>query len=381
MNIDVRGSSNGEAKIPWYRWQPACEGGKIVNSSAKRLVRRKGGGGGSVQAAEISILLRVFRRHGSSSNDKQIKAGSYQQDIECEWAGSDDGSSGRSVTSGATLVGSMCSQHAPALAGAATPRDSTDSHQHCPPRRLASLGGAARRFVLRPHAAFPHIVEVVDSNRWAVSYRKITRHGRAWCETFHGVAGEPARPAYASSFASPRAPSLVQTRAAAWTQSGDWAAGQRHPAALDSNRLWEMSSPCPASFPLHCRDARGGIDPVPLAALVADRRGFCYRFRLAGHRMRWEARAATGDSVELRCFVGAAMVATVECGGAGVLSGRRARELRLAPSKGGGRAERLPSLTILPLAFAKLAAMDAEVVESFVLFTGIEVLECLFYTG
>ncbi|KAJ1870824.1 hypothetical protein LPJ57_005292, partial [Coemansia sp. RSA 486] len=62
-----------------------------------------------------------------------------------------------------------------------------------------------------------------------------------------------------------------------------------------------------------------------------------------------------------------------------LLGGKRARRagaptLR-AESADGTQRMTLPSVVILPAAFGKMPGVEAAVVESFVLFTGIEVLE------
>ncbi|KAI9501210.1 hypothetical protein GGI25_000564 [Coemansia spiralis] len=192
----------------------------------------------------------------------------------------------------------------------------------------------------------------------------------------------------------------------------------RYPSEFNINQLWEISSPCPATFPLHCRDARGVIDPIPLTPLVLDRHQFCYRFHLAGNKMRWLAKKRQGYSiVELQCYVRNTVIALLLPGGHTIASSKTLSTSNnistLSPSSassnnigsissvdsgGFDRYSRresngnlsslhepvsiesvggyLPNIIILPAAYSKLSSIDPSVVESFVLFTGIEVLEC-----
>ncbi|KAJ2453199.1 hypothetical protein GGF42_003860, partial [Coemansia sp. RSA 2424] len=275
-------------------------------------------------------------------------------------------------------------------------------------------GAGVLRFVLSPHATFSGILEIIDCEDMGVAYRKISRDGRSWCETFHKVpvqayagACNAMAPASFSSVdgrwvalhpALPRASSPSQTSTSTLVSmcgSQDYRQyrhqqqlKQRHPQTFELNQLWEMSSPCPTSFPLHCRDTRGIIDPIPMTALVADRLRFCYRFHLAGNKLKWVARPASPCTVELQCFARATLIATLQFGST-LTPDKRGRLQRLPPHKGkhtlaadayapaGTQAEeRLPVVTVSPLAFSKLASVDADVIESFILFTGIEVLEC-----
>ncbi|KAJ2879693.1 hypothetical protein GGI21_001699 [Coemansia aciculifera] len=272
---------------------------------------------------------------------------------------------------------------------------------------LGSNSAGALRFVLRPHAVFSGILEIVDCEDNGVAYRKISRDGRSWCETFHkvpvhaysGVRNITAPPSFGSvdSRRTTVQPTLSQASSSTQTSTSTLLTlcgsqdhrcyrqqqqqlGQRHPHAFEQNRLWEMSSPCPISFPLHCRDARGVIDPIPMTALVADRLQFCYRFHLAGNKMKWMARpASTTNSVELQCFVRTTLIALLRFSNNLVLD-RRGQLQAPGKSKHAQAAnarEHLPVVTIFPLAFSKLAPIDADVVESFVIFTGVEVLECI----
>ncbi|KAJ2371952.1 hypothetical protein IW150_004354 [Coemansia sp. RSA 2607] len=168
--------------------------------------------------------------------------------------------------------------------------------------------------------------------------------------------------------------------------------------------LWEISSPNPAVFPMHCRDARGLIDPVPLTTMVLDRHQFCFRFLLCGNRMRWQVTSKEGSQrIELQCFVRSTMVAMLICtldnlegnwpmhdafcsGNRGeadrmsVWNSRRCTS-SLQYSTSDSRGSKLPSIVILPMAFGQMPEVDTAVVESFVLFTGIEVLERFICSG
>ncbi|KAJ2744273.1 hypothetical protein GGI20_003104 [Coemansia sp. BCRC 34301] len=246
------------------------------------------------------------------------------------------------------------------------------------------------RFVLRPHAVFSGILEMVDYENNGVVYRKISRNGRSWSETFHKVSdhayvracqavGPASFSSVSSKWTTAARPALPQAASSTLT-SASAPLSHRYPPAFELNQLWEMSSPCPMSFPLHCRDTRGVIDPIPMTALVADRLQFCYRFHLAGNKMKWMAKPASTRTMDLQCFVRTTPIALLQFGNS-LVPNRRGRLQRLPPAKAvdaGARVEeRLPVVTIFPLAFAKLAPIEADVVESFILFTGVEVLECL----
>ncbi|KAJ1809602.1 hypothetical protein LPJ75_004357 [Coemansia sp. RSA 2598] len=307
-------------------------------------------------------------------------------------------------------------------------------------------------FVLRQHPRFAGVLEVVDCDDMTVAYRKIARETqRPWRETFHEVADQldrstsaTASAAVSASFslrsdsmragqtgigryaassgplsfaASTSTSSVGSTReweegsqppsqAAAWRQTL-----RRHPHAFDVFQLWEISSPNPSVFPMHCRDARGVIDPVPLASMVLDRHQFCFRFQLCGNRMRWQmaSKDECGRRMQLQCFVRSTIVALLfftatpqqpdDARANGPTSARHAagslqRQLlwnksskRIctptvsAASTDSTRRPTLPSVVILPTAFGKMPDVDAAVVESFVLFTGIEVLERFIAAG
>ncbi|KAJ1900505.1 hypothetical protein LPJ81_003931 [Coemansia sp. IMI 209127] len=157
-----------------------------------------------------------------------------------------------------------------------------------------------------------------------------------------------------------------------------------HPRAFDAGELWEITSPCPSSFPLHCRDARGVIGPIPLTAMVLDRHQFCYRFHLAGNKMRWLAKRQGQSMAGLQCYVRGTVVALLLFGGCSAegtgpdlvsSTGRRESWCEVQHTED----SHLPRIVVLPEAFSKLEPIDSAVVESFVLFTGIEVLECFLY--
>ncbi|KAJ2798969.1 hypothetical protein H4R20_004621 [Coemansia guatemalensis] len=264
---------------------------------------------------------------------------------------------------------------------------------------------AGRRFALRRNAHFSDVLEAVNCQTARVAYRRIVQRGKRWCSSFHGVsaaapapshrlacvtldhvglgllslggatssfhvdrcdAGRPQSIRSGASFAPPSlggASPCVQ-RVGAWQVPGAWKA----------NPLWEISSPQPGVFPLHCRDARGALDPVPLTPMVCDRHQFCYRFYLAGTKMRWQARRQGRTTTELQCFVRSSVVALVLFAGhaAGIRSANQSSDYPPSISHA--------SVVILPAAFAKLPAIDSAIVESFVLFTGIEVFQCFLYT-
>ncbi|KAJ2599115.1 hypothetical protein GGF39_002366 [Coemansia sp. RSA 1721] len=300
-------------------------------------------------------------------------------------------------------------------------------------------------FVLRRHPRFAGVLEVVDCDDMTVAYRKIARETqRPWRETFHEVADHPARvdsnlappsasfaqrkdsmcagPASIGRYAASRGSlsfAASTSSVSSCSSAREWAGRQelfqsawrqalgRHPHAFDLSQLWEISSPNPDVFPMHCRDARGVIDPVPLASMVLDRHQFCFRFQLCGNRMRWQvaSKEERGRRLQLQCFVRSTIVAllffTISAQQPNdglahgpdsshqaadddgwlqqLLGGKRARRagaptLR-AESADGTQRMTLPSVVILPAAFGKMPGVEAAVVESFVLFTGIEVLE------
>ncbi|KAJ2489657.1 hypothetical protein IWW37_003795 [Coemansia sp. RSA 2050] len=441
-----------------------------------RMFRRNGAAkkGSSTSYADVE---RNSSRSSHWQSQSTTESGIYGSISSRSIGGWDDTSSDRSTTSGATLVGSTAaystSSYCTAYRYGAYPAIERPSREgsvdlesqsiaerwpssrltysgssasqgdygawygHCVqthgciPERSVSVGYSDRenggnagvlRFILRPHAIYAGILEVIDCDDMSVAYRKISRNGRAWCETFHEVPGQAAalncgtaESAFVGSVDCKRAavqPTPTQSASSTMTSTSTllsmcgsldhshqkqecwWLAAEiqskhRHPQAFELNQLWEMSSPCPTSFPLHCRDARGAIDPVPMTALVLDRYRFCYRFHLAGNKMKWMARPASAHTIELQCFVRSTLIALLQLGNS-LGPDRRGQLQRQRQPLGKGKyalaadsatetGERLPVVTLFPPAFRKLAPVDADIIESFVLFTGIEVLECLFY--
>ncbi|KAJ2701576.1 hypothetical protein FB645_004595 [Coemansia sp. IMI 203386] len=362
---------------------------------------------------------------------------------------SDGAQSSRSVTSGSTLVGSTDNDTPLAICVAGQEQPVGSTHR---PSLFQRCLGTRRRpnppvlvFVLRRHPRFAGVLEVVDCDDMTVAYRKIARETqRPWRETFHEVTDHPARvdsnlaplsasfaqrkdsmcagPTSIGRYAASRGPlsfAASTSSVSSYSSAREWAGRQelfqsawrqalgRHPHAFDLSQLWEISSPNPDVFPMHCRDARGVIDPVPLASMVLDRHQFCFRFQLCGNRMRWQvaSKEERGRRLQLQCFVRSTIVAllffTISAQQPNdglahgpdsshqaadddgwlqqLLGGKRARRagaptLR-AESADGTQRMTLPSVVILPAAFGKMPGVEAAVVESFVLFTGIEVLE------
>ncbi|KAJ2503361.1 hypothetical protein GGH96_000382 [Coemansia sp. RSA 1972] len=307
-------------------------------------------------------------------------------------------------------------------------------------------GPLEERFLLRRHPQFDDVLEVLSCQRESIAYRRILHRGKLWCTTFHRACDRPAGPGQASvhnniaipvekatasfqtdyspthasyaiyeparvvpstfcgpptmtyappSFGGPLsyAPSSNTPSSSSYTPSfatsdSDQLRRQsqlpQHPRVFELNRLWQISSPQPGVFPLHCRDTRGVLDPVPLTPMVLDRHQFCYRFYLSGTKMRWQARKCGRNVIELQCFVRSSVVALLLFGGYGPEDAprpedkRRWRKCGRSGNYALARAESdvLPSIVILPAAFSKIVSMDAAIVESFVLFTGIEVFEC-----
>ncbi|KAI9470183.1 hypothetical protein BX667DRAFT_501687 [Coemansia mojavensis] len=296
---------------------------------------------------------------------------------------------------------------------------------------------AHRQFILQRHTQFPDVLEVIDCRSAAVEYRRIVQQGKLWCASFYrasqaaaqreprnrlaaatcGFLG-PGAPGYnvpsfqmgpfahpgthgsymsaqivSSSFGG-NAPALsfvpssfvsgtnLQQRQQQYT----WP--PRHPYSFTRDQLWEISSPQPGVFPLHCRDTRGSLDPIPLTPMVLDRYQFCYRFYLSGTKMRWQARKQGRSTVELQCFVRNRLAARLLFGGCSSAGadGRqrlwRNKSPRSSDYPPATHAEcDAPSIIILPVAFSRLPNVDAAIVESFVLFTGIEVFECFLHSA
>ncbi|PIA18532.1 hypothetical protein COEREDRAFT_79584 [Coemansia reversa NRRL 1564] len=194
---------------------------------------------------------------------------------------------------------------------------------------------------------------------------------------------------------------------------------------FDKALLWEALTPFPNQFPLHIKDSRTIIDTVSLSSMVLDRNNFCYRFQLGTNRMRWVAKRARKNQLALQCFVRNSLVAEVfvdyEKGyspynmmapqrpsaetngtsGTAVARGGRFGDSNTtsgistpieafsgsegisASAVGSSSSVHLPEdgslplLTILPIAFDQLACYEEDVVESFIIFTGMQMLECL----
>ncbi|KAJ1717981.1 hypothetical protein LPJ61_006982 [Coemansia biformis] len=177
--------------------------------------------------------------------------------------------------------------------------------------------------------------------------------------------------------------------------------------AFDNGMLWEARTPFPNQFPLHVKDTRKVIDTTSMASMVLDRHNFCYRFQLGTNRMRWMAKRARKHQLVLHCLVRNTLVAEIfvdyEKGyspynmlslmkqsagfGSGSTSGvstpmEIAANARNAAQNVGAAADlpedgSLPVVTILPALFDQLSEIDADVVESFAIFTGMQTLECL----
>ncbi|PIA14768.1 hypothetical protein COEREDRAFT_88447 [Coemansia reversa NRRL 1564] len=255
-----------------------------------------------------------------------------------------------------------------------------------------------RQFVLRHHEHFRSVVEVLNCQTARVEYRRIVQHGKRWCTSFHGVSATAQAPscrlAYATlNHAKTDINPLSTTTLSLHVEHRD--ISKRHtihsgtlfalpsvgavplraeqvdtwriPDAWQKNTLWEISSPQPDVFPLHCRDVRGALNTVPLTPMVRDRYQFCYRFCLSGIKMRWQACYKDRTAIELQCFVRSSVVALL------LFAGHSNQPSDYQSSS------RYASVVILPAAFTKLSGIDSGIVESFVLFTGIEVFQCFLY--
>ncbi|KAJ2749954.1 hypothetical protein IWQ56_007128 [Coemansia nantahalensis] len=179
-------------------------------------------------------------------------------------------------------------------------------------------------------------------------------------------------------------------------------------APVDGGMLWEARTPFPNQFPLHVKDTRKLIDTVSMASMVLDRHDFCYRFQLGHCRMRWVARRARRHQLALHCFVRSTLVAEIfvdyekgyspnslhaaaaaahhapvysssSASSSGTSTPLAAPAAAPAPALDAPLPEdgSLPVLTILCALFDQLAGVDADVAESFVVFTGMQALECL----
>ncbi|KAJ2724126.1 hypothetical protein GGI07_002161 [Coemansia sp. Benny D115] len=185
-------------------------------------------------------------------------------------------------------------------------------------------------------------------------------------------------------------------------------------ASIDKGLLWEALTPYPNQFPLHIKSVRTIDESISLASLVLDRQYFCYRFQLGSSKMRWVAKRARKHQLALQCFVRNTLVAEVfvdyERGyspynmpvartgnnkqmighgfaGSNSSSGvstpiESEGDMRNFVSEDCSTREfpedgTFPIITILPAAFAQLSTYDSDVVESFIIFTGLQMLECL----
>ncbi|KAJ2847759.1 hypothetical protein IWW36_003687 [Coemansia brasiliensis] len=187
---------------------------------------------------------------------------------------------------------------------------------------------------------------------------------------------------------------------------------------FDKGLLWEALTPYPNQFPLHVKDSRSVIDTVSLASMVLDRHNFCYRFQLGHNRMRWMAKRVRKHQLAMQCFVRSVLVAEVfvdyEKGyspynmptvpsrqvdsgvtATGHVFGSNATSGISTPVETVDYDEdddvvgtsdstvclpedgSLPIVTILPVAFEQLSGLDPAIVESFIIFTGMQMLECL----
>ncbi|KAJ1728198.1 hypothetical protein LPJ72_005582 [Coemansia sp. Benny D160-2] len=198
------------------------------------------------------------------------------------------------------------------------------------------------------------------------------------------------------------------------------------PAMRQQGLLWEALTPYPNQFPLHIKDSRRVIDTASLASLVLDRQNFCYRFQLGSTRMRWAAKRVKKSQLALECYVRGVLVAEIfvdyEKGyspyNMPAKSANRKQKQKQGPPEsriddgsgtstpysrtasdasgnnyiyngadgssndGSSRSNvpedgTYPMMTILSSAFTHLAALDEDIVESFIVFSGIQVLEFL----
>ncbi|KAJ2158493.1 hypothetical protein GGF46_003731 [Coemansia sp. RSA 552] len=180
---------------------------------------------------------------------------------------------------------------------------------------------------------------------------------------------------------------------------------------FDKGLLWEALTPYPNQFPLHIKDSRMVIDTMSLASMVLDRHNFCYRFQLGHNRMRWMAKRVKRHQLALQCFVRSTLVAEVFVDyGKGYSPYNSSVPPRQSPQQSPSSNETsgistpvehadgsgtpgaiespsstkflpedgsLPVVTILPAAFMQLQKFETDVVESFIIFTGMQMLECL----
>ncbi|KAJ2704487.1 hypothetical protein FB645_003209 [Coemansia sp. IMI 203386] len=181
-------------------------------------------------------------------------------------------------------------------------------------------------------------------------------------------------------------------------------------ASIDKGLLWEALTPYPNQFPLHIKGARTVEDSISLASLVLDRQLFCYRFQLGSNKMRWTAKRVRKNQLAIQCFVRSYLVAEVfvdyELGyspyNIPMAQGRRKHNIVgggssnsssgvSTPMESNGDVANgmsedtavlpedgtYPIITILPAAFTQLSDYDMTLVESFIVFSGMQMLECL----
>ncbi|ORX74362.1 hypothetical protein DL89DRAFT_254214 [Linderina pennispora] len=167
--------------------------------------------------------------------------------------------------------------------------------------------------------------------------------------------------------------------------------------SFDKGLLWEALAPYPNQFPLHIKDSRTIIDTVSLISMVLDRHHFCYRFQMGPNKMRWVAKRVRKHQLALLCYVRNTIIAEIFVdyekgyspygsalgpGGIGLSSNAASGES--TPNGPGTDSTAVdvddgmyPVITILPTAFSQLGLFDADVVESFIIFSGMQMLECL----
>lgn len=273
------------------------------------------------------------------------------------------------------------------------------------------------RFIITPHPIYPEVVEVVDCDEQLAVYRKISRSGKSWRETFHEISSDdedltvkqpkvpsdyemaaflglpyPGGLAAFSGYSSyssrsaiqsmvalnrsePSTSSLSSSASVTFNRSNYQIATTRtshtqQPEFNNNGILWEALTPFPNQFPLHIKDTRTVIDTVSLASMVLDRHSFCYRFQMGSVRMKWVARRIRRHQLSMVCMARATVVAEIF-----VDYEKGYSPYSTAPSV--ASEEAYPVVTILAEAFSCLCGYEDDVVESFIIFTGMQMLECL----
>ncbi|KAJ1964979.1 hypothetical protein GGI12_001069 [Dipsacomyces acuminosporus] len=175
---------------------------------------------------------------------------------------------------------------------------------------------------------------------------------------------------------------------------GNTSGSSRVPSCFNKGLLWEALTPSPNQFPLHIKDSRTVIDNVSLSSMVLDRHAFCYRFQFgAGYKMRWTAKRVKRHQLALQCYVRSTLIAEIFVDYEKGYSPYSSRAFRPNASSDSSEVDKglaeedkdaclpedgtFPVFTILQTAFNQLANFDPEVVESFIIFTGMQMLECL----